>query len=99
MKRFDNNWTYGLPELYDGVRDRLRKSNKISNPGCYATGSQIGLYPLVEFGLLDPNIPPVVVGISGYSGAGTKVSVRNHPDTLKDNIVPYTLTGKYSFTI
>jgi N-acetyl-gamma-glutamyl-phosphate reductase/acetylglutamate kinase len=31
--RFTSSWTYGLPELYKGTRDKLRKSKLISNPG------------------------------------------------------------------
>jgi N-acetyl-gamma-glutamyl-phosphate reductase/acetylglutamate kinase len=46
--RFDTTgeWTYGLPER-PGARERLRHARKISNPGCYATGSQVALMPLL----------------------------------------------------
>jgi N-acetyl-gamma-glutamyl-phosphate reductase/acetylglutamate kinase len=37
--------------------------------------------------------PPTVFGVSGYSGAGTKPSNKNDPAFLKDNIIPYALTG------
>ncbi|KAI9606914.1 hypothetical protein H4Q26_006458 [Puccinia striiformis f. sp. tritici PST-130] len=37
--RFENGWTYGLPELYD--RESIRRSKRISNPGCYATNMQL----------------------------------------------------------
>lgn len=55
-------------ELYG--RDKLRESKRISNPGCYATNTQLLLAPLMP--LLDLSQPPTVFGISGYSGAGTK---------------------------
>ena len=68
--RFDTTgtWAYGLPELND--RKKIAQSRRISNPGCYATGSQVALAPLREF----INGTPTVFGVSGYSGAGTKPS-------------------------
>jgi N-acetyl-gamma-glutamyl-phosphate reductase len=36
---------------------------------------------------------PTVFGVSGYSGAGTTPSPRNDPENLKDNLIPYKLTG------
>ncbi|KAH8112555.1 hypothetical protein DFH11DRAFT_1857815 [Phellopilus nigrolimitatus] len=45
--RFEDGWTYGLPELYD--RSAMRRAARIANPGCYATSVQLllgtlGLY-------------------------------------------------------
>lgn len=84
--RFDSQWTYGLPERF---RDRLREARLISNPGCYATGAQLGLLPLAE----DLRSDPVIFGVSGYSGAGKTPSPRNDPKVLKDNMIPYALSG------
>ena len=36
---------------------------------------------------------PRVFGVSGYSGAGTNPSPKNDPAVLKDNLIPYALTG------
>ncbi len=84
--RFDEEWTYGLPERF---RDQIRHTKLIANPGCYATGSQLGLLPLAER-LVSA---PVVFGVSGYSGAGKTPSPRNDPDVLRDNLIPYALSG------
>jgi N-acetyl-gamma-glutamyl-phosphate reductase len=84
--RFDSRWTYGLPERY---RERIRKSRLISNPGCYATGIQLGLLPVIDY-LVGT---PVVFGVSGYSGAGRTPSDKNNPDRLRDNMLPYSLSG------
>ncbi|KXH62044.1 N-acetyl-gamma-glutamyl-phosphate reductase [Colletotrichum nymphaeae SA-01] len=84
--RFDNTWTYGLPELTG--RSEIYKADKISNPGCYATAAQLGIAPLVEH----LGGSPSVFGISGYSGAGTKPSPKNDVNLLKDNLMPYSLT-------
>jgi N-acetyl-gamma-glutamyl-phosphate reductase len=84
--RFDDGWYYGLPELtragYDGQR-------RISNPGCYATAMQLAIAPMRE--LLEG--PVQCFGVSGYSGAGTTPSDKNDPDKLRDNLMPYALTG------
>jgi N-acetyl-gamma-glutamyl-phosphate reductase len=84
--RFDDAWVYGQPERF---RDRIRASKRIANPGCYATAMQLALAPLVS--LIEG--PANVFGVSGYSGAGTTPSKKNDPEFLKDQILPYALTG------
>jgi len=84
--RFDPQWTYGLPERF---RDQIRTAQLIANPGCYATGSQLGLLPLKD-SLVSA---PVIFGVSGYSGAGKTPSPRNDPNVLRDNLIPYALSG------
>lgn len=85
--RFDNSWTYGLPELVQ--RAEIADATQISNPGCYATAAQLGIAPLIEHAGGMPHI----FGISGYSGAGTKPSPKNDVNLLADNLIPYSLTG------
>eukprot|EP00127_Corallochytrium_limacisporum_P006811 Clim_evm26s236 gene=Clim_evmTU26s236 len=82
--RFTDEWTYGFPERF---REQLKTARRISNPGCYATGMQVALWPLKDV-LAGP---AHVFGVSGYSGAGTNPSPKNDPSFLSDNIVPYTL--------
>ncbi len=84
--RFNPQWTYGLPERF---REEIRQSHAIANPGCYATGAQFGLLPLKD----QLASAPVIFGVSGYSGAGKTPSPRNDPDALRDNLMPYTLSG------
>jgi len=84
--RFDETWYYGLPEL---TRDKWRGEKRISNPGCYATAVQLSIAPLKDM----LAAPPVCFGVSGYSGAGTTPSDKNNPDKLRDNLMPYSLTG------
>lgn len=84
--RFDNSWYYGLPEV---TREKWRGEKRISNPGCYATAIQLSVAPLKD--LLAA--PPVCFGVSGYSGAGTTPSDKNNPEKLRDNLMPYSLTG------
>lgn len=84
--RFDAHWAYGLTELN---RDALDSARRIANPGCYATGGMLGLWP-IRRALAGP---PVAFGVSGYSGAGRTPSPRNDPDRLRDNLIPYALAG------
>lgn len=88
--RFDSAWAYGLPEVQRRRIVALGRGHKrIANPGCYATGAQLALFPIVD--LLDG--PAYVFGVSGYSGAGTTPSPKNDPKALADNIMPYALMG------
>lgn len=84
--RFDDSWTYGLPETVD--RRKLADAKRIANPGCYATAAQLGIAPLLEF----IGGQPTVFGVSGYSGAGTKPSPKNDVKNLENNLIPYSLT-------
>lgn len=82
--RFDPEWAYGQPERFS---DQLVNARRIANPGCYATGTQLALAPL-----LDQLVgTPVAFGVSGYSGAGKTPSRKNDPEVLEDNLLPYKL--------
>ncbi|KAJ7244413.1 hypothetical protein B0H12DRAFT_1129460 [Mycena haematopus] len=97
--RFEEGWTYGLPELYG--RSAIRKAKRISNPGCYATSAQMLIAPLV--GHVAPGVLPTVFGLSGYSGAGTIMvtdpdgapasAPKVSPESLGGGVRPYALTG------
>jgi len=82
----DDSWVYGLPELH---RAKIAGARRIANPGCYATAMQLAIAPFAD--LIEG--VPTVFGVSGYSGAGTTPSPRNDPDNLRDNLIPYRLTG------
>ena len=84
--RFDAGWVYGLTEWN---RDALAGATRIANPGCYATGAQFALLPFRDQLVR----PPVIFGVSGYSGAGRTPSPRNDPERLRDNLIPYALSG------
>lgn len=84
--RFRDDWAYGLPEHR---RASLRGATRIANPGCYATAAQVALEPLVSALVA----PPAIFGVSGYSGAGTTPSPKNDVEALRDNLMPYSLTG------
>ena len=71
--RTSSNWSYGLPELSDKHRKNLKKSNLISVPGCYATGSNLIIFPLTKMGLISCSHQFVIQAVSGFSGGGKKL--------------------------
>lgn len=84
--RFDKDWVYGLPEKN---RASIKGARQVSNPGCYATSTQLALLPVLDH----IAAAPTAFGVSGFSGAGKKPSERNSADRLADNLIPYSLVG------
>jgi N-acetyl-gamma-glutamyl-phosphate reductase len=74
--RTSPDWTFGLAELTRGHRAALRASKRISNPGCHSTGFILLLRPLVDAGLVPPDLPVSATSITGYSGGGKKMIER-----------------------
>ena len=68
--RVAEDWVYGLPEMSAEQRQAISTAERVSNPGCYAVATILGLRPLVEGGLLQPDAAIGVRGFSGYSGGG-----------------------------
>ena len=53
--RTADGWVYGMPEL-TGQRELIKASKRIANPGCHAGGFIALVRPLVEKGILSPDI-------------------------------------------
>jgi N-acetyl-gamma-glutamyl-phosphate reductase len=68
--RVAEGWVYGLPELAPGQREAIAAAPRVSNPGCYAAAFILLFRPLVEAGLVAPDVAPAVHALSGYSGGG-----------------------------
>ena len=68
--RTSSGWVYGLPELEPGTRRAIRSADRVANPGCYPTGFVLSVRPLIDDGLLSPDLPLRVNAVSGYSGGG-----------------------------
>jgi N-acetyl-gamma-glutamyl-phosphate reductase len=76
-------FVYGLPEMQ---RDKIRKAQNIANPGCFATGIQLGLLPLAQAGLLQE---VHTTGITGSTGAGQSLQSTTHFTWRANNISTY----------
>lgn len=68
--RTNSEWAYGFPELSADHREKIRNSSRVSVPGCYATGFNALIYPLLKEGLLQKEYPVTCHAVSGYSGGG-----------------------------
>ncbi|MBR4510676.1 MAG: N-acetyl-gamma-glutamyl-phosphate reductase [Ruminococcus sp.] len=70
--RTNPDWAYGFPELSPAHREKIAKSNRVAVPGCYASGFNSIVYPLVSSGIIPADYPVFAYATSGYSGAGKK---------------------------
>ena len=62
-------WAYGFPEL-QGLREKIKNSNRIANPGCHATGFISLINPLINANILSKDIKLSCFSITGYTGGG-----------------------------
>lgn len=68
--RTNSDWAYGFPELDKSFREKIRNSNRIAVPGCYASGFNSIVYPLVKNEIIAKDYPITCYAVSGYTGAG-----------------------------
>ena len=89
--KFQNRqFVYGLPELN---KEQIVTAKNIANPGCFATGIQLGLLPLAKAGLLEDIY---TTGITGSTGAGQGLTATSHFSWRANNIQAYkTLTHQH----
>ena len=80
--RTSTMWSYGLPELSDEYRNNINKSNFIAVPGCYATGSNLIIFPLIKMGLISNSHQFLIQAVSGFSGGGKHlIEYQNNNDS------------------
>lgn len=70
--RTNPDWTYGFPEL-TAMKEKIKNSKLIANPGCHASGFIALVKPLIENGALDKDALLTCFSITGYSGGGKKM--------------------------
>ncbi|MBV9078771.1 MAG: N-acetyl-gamma-glutamyl-phosphate reductase [Methylobacteriaceae bacterium] len=63
-------WVFGFAELAPGQEEAIAGARHVANPGCYSTGAIALIRPLVDAGLLPPDLPLTLNAVSGYSGGG-----------------------------
>jgi len=71
--RVSPDWDYGFPELSAKHREAIKKSRRVANPGCHATGFISIVYPLVAMGILPRDAALSAFSLTGYSGGGKKM--------------------------
>ncbi|MBF0625600.1 MAG: N-acetyl-gamma-glutamyl-phosphate reductase [Magnetococcales bacterium] len=80
---------YGLPERHRG---RIAAARLVANPGCYPTSVLLGIGPLLEAGLADPDLI-VIDAKSGASGAGRAAQQGMLLSELHEGFKAYKVTG------
>jgi N-acetyl-gamma-glutamyl-phosphate reductase len=77
-------FVYGLTELN---RERIKTARLISNPGCFATATLLGLAPLAASGALAGRV--VVDAKTGSSGSGAKAAANTHHPQRSNSFYAY----------
>jgi N-acetyl-gamma-glutamyl-phosphate reductase len=81
-------FVYGFTEF---MRERIRGARLIANPGCFATALCLSLAPLAAAGRLRGDA--CIVGVTGSSGSGNKVSSATHHPERASNFRAYKVLG------
>lgn len=92
--RTDDDWVFGFPEMAVGHRQAIAQAKRVTNAGCYATGSIALIRPLSDAGLLKDDVALNIIGVSGYSGGG-RTMIEEFEDTTSETYteVPVRLYG------
>ena len=77
------DWAYGIPELSPAHRARIQTARRVSVPGCHASGFAVLVYPLIQAGILSPDMLLSVQSVTGYTGGGKKM-IAEFEDTQRD---------------
>ena len=87
-------WTYGAPEL-PTVREKIKTSTRIANPGCYATAIALGTAPAAAIADLSD---VVVVAASGTTGAGRTAKINLIASEVMGSLSSYKFGGAHQHT-
>jgi N-acetyl-gamma-glutamyl-phosphate reductase len=77
-------FVYGLTETN---RERIKTATRISNPGCFATATLLGLAPLVAGNLIGGRV--IVDAKTGSSGSGAKAAPNTHHPQRMNSFYAY----------
>ncbi len=95
--RTSPDFVYGFAEL-GGFENKIKKSKRIANPGCHASGFIALIYPLVSKGILSKKAKLSCFSLTGYSGGGKKMIEEyegENRDTLLDSPRVYGLNQNH----
>jgi N-acetyl-gamma-glutamyl-phosphate/LysW-gamma-L-alpha-aminoadipyl-6-phosphate reductase len=77
-------FVYGLPELF---RAKVKEARHVAAPGCFATASILGVFPLLASGL--SRGPFYVSAVTGSSGSGAHPKEITHHPFRADSLFAY----------
>ena len=79
-----SEFVYGLTETN---REKIKSARFISNPGCFATATLLGLAPLAAEGILSGRV--IVDAKTGSSGSGAKAGANTHHPQRMNSFYAY----------
>ncbi|MBU1063584.1 N-acetyl-gamma-glutamyl-phosphate reductase [bacterium] len=80
-----SGFVYGLPEFN---REKIRQTNTIANPGCFPTGIELALMPVLQSGLIKTD-SILVDSKTGLSGGGKTPKPAFHFPESNENVAAY----------
>ncbi len=90
-------WQYGLPEL-PNTREKIMASDRVANPGCYATAISLALAPFSLIGERCALDEVVVTAASGTTGAGRSAKINLIGSEVMNSISAYKVGGVHQHT-
>lgn len=84
--RTNPNFAYGFPELSEKFYEKIKNSKRIAVPGCHASGFIALVYPLIEKGILAPDVLLSCTSLTGYSGGG-KQMIAEYQNDKRDELL------------
>ena len=94
--RTANGWDYGLPELSEKKRAEIACSKRIANPGCFPTGFNLIMYPLIFGKIVNSKSLITCNSVTGYSGGGKSLIARFEDAANKERL---SSPGFYGLTL
>lgn len=88
------HWTYGLADI-EHFRKLIKSSNKVANPGCYATSIALAAAPAANIVDLSD---VVVVAASGTTGAGRTAKINLIASEVAGSLTSYKFGGVHQHT-
>ena len=84
--RTAEGWAYGVPELSAGHKEKIKNAKLVSVPGCFATGFNMLVYPLIKEGIMPCEYPVSCHAVTGYSGGGKALIERYESEANKEKL-------------
>ena len=84
--RTNDNFAYGFPELSDKAFQKIKNSKRIAVPGCHASGFISLVFPLIEKGIISPDLLLSCFSLTGYSGGGKKM-IAEYEDAEREELL------------
>lgn len=83
-RELQREFVYGLTEVN---REKIKQARLVSNPGCFATATLLGLAPLVAANEINGRV--VVDAKTGSSGSGAKPAANTHHPQRSNSFYAY----------